>query len=554
MGLLALASRVFFGYTISMNEDKTGLKIVLGILGALAIIAALWRVLAYEPGNVARGSSTSKTIPAQTSGDVPVQTPQQQALLDELLSVPVQQESVSLAEQPVHPVAAQPSSWAAEPQNRASRKQNYPGRTSAHTPQRYVDTNFYTPDNKQPSSYVAPATASYATGSYAGPQVNFNSSAQDRMREERAQMLAPYLRPNRKEKEQMDAKWAKLSAAIDRAVLQALTPKSKREQNIEKYAAQNNTSHVKESGFAGPYAPVANAVAVQKNEIVKSFGSAFGSRAAAQAGSLMDNYAQELAGALNMPNATPEQKEQKVKEISKKYQKEMDKLAEKNQYDKFVADRIAKDNEQKAQLQAQYPNPQLNAKFSQIIDEAREKDLALATQHLPAEEYYKAAYANHYNTHTKLEDAVRQAGESLNALHRLDEEKAKKELDALQQQEEDGKIISVARKASKEDREGLAETLKKERNDLLGQVVKVYGEEKSQEVKQILDDYNAKMQETMQQELSPAERARRQQDLRADSNRQILRWQMDQVSEMNIPDEQKQALLEKLRQDYNNIK
>ena len=75
-----------------------------------------------------------------------------------------------------------------------------------------------------------------------------------------------------------------------------------------------------------------------------------------------------------------------------------------------------------------------------------------------------------------------------------------------------------------------------------------------QEIKQILDNYDAKMKETMQQELSPAERAQRQHDLRANSNRQILQWQMDQVQQMNIPDEQKQATLEKLRQDYNNIK
>ena len=538
-----------------MNEDKTGLKITLGVLAALAIVAALWRVLAYEPGRASAKAPSAVTTArsGRSSSQRPLEQTKRQEILDEFLEKDAQDPRANPS-RPVAPVTVEINRPVVYPQTRASHKQGYPGRTATGGGKRYVDTNFYTQDNKQPLAYTAQPHTAYTPRTYAGPQAGFTASAQSRMQEERANMLAPYLRPNRKEKEQMDARWAKLSAAIDRAVAQALMPKSKRNQNIEKYTTANHMAEEKSSGLTGPYAPVTQAVAAQKNEIVKSFASAFGGRAAQQASSLMDHYAQELAGALNMPNATPEQKEQKVKEISKKYQNEMDHLAEKNQYDKFVAQRLAQDNKQKAELQAQYPNPELNAKFSQIIDEAREKDLALATQQLSAQDYYKAAYANQYEAHTKMEEAVRQAGESLSGLHRLDEERAQKELASLQQQEEEGKIISVARKAPKEDLDAMAETLKEERNKLVGQVAQAYGEDKSQEIKQILDNYDAKMKETMQQELSPAERAQRQHDLRANSNRQILQWQMDQVQQMNIPDEQKQATLEKLRQDYNNIK
>ena len=552
MGLLALAGKIFFGYTISMNEDKTGLKIVLGILGVLAVVAALWRVLAYEPGRAVRSATSAVT--GQDTLSTRKQAPQEvqhQELLDEFLSTSTKKADASSPQQAREGVSQTSVPY---PQNRAMRKQVYPGRASAMGAKRYVDTNFYTQDSKQPAAYTAQPNTAYAPSSYIGPQANLNTSAQSRMQEERAQMLAPYLRPNRKEKEQMDAKWAKLSAAIDRAVAQALTPKSKREQNIEKYTAQTNTAQATSSGFTGAYAPVGHAIAAQKEDIVKSFGSAFGGQAAQQAGSLMDHYAQELAGALNMPNATPEQKEQKVKEISKKYQNEMDKLAEKNQYDKFVAQRIAQDKEQKAQLRAQYPTPELNAKFDQIIDEAREKDLALATQHLPAEEYYKAAYANQYEAHTKLENAVRQAGQTLSGLHAWDNQQAQKQLQMLQAQEEEGKIISVARKSTPAEIAGLQNTLNQERNDLLEQVSKAYGEEKTQEMKQILDTYYNQMMQFSQQELSPAQRQEMQLKLRADSNRQILQWQMDQVQQMNIPKKKKQATLEKLRHDYNNIK
>ena len=39
-----------------------------------------------------------------------------------------------------------------------------------------------------------------------------------------------------------------------------------------------------------------------------------------------------------------------------------------------------------------------------------------------------------------------------------------------------------------------------------------------------------------------------------EANRQLIDQKIRYVEKMNLPDEQKQILLEKLRQDYNNIK
>ncbi|MBR2081395.1 MAG: hypothetical protein IJ876_00020 [Elusimicrobiaceae bacterium] len=538
-----------------MNEDKTGLKIVLGVLGALAVIAALWRILAYEPQSAVRPSARSVSTAAERSK-------QPAALLEQAK----RRELLGDAPAPVQPVPAAATSTPQNfmpytasarpvvyPQNRASSKQPYP--THNLGGKRYVDTNFYTTDFKQPTAPSAPDYNDNGSRTGVGtPQVNFNSSTQARMQEERARMLAPYLRPNRKEKERMDAQWAKLSAAIDRAVLQALTPKSKREQNIEKYAAKNNVSEGVNAGFSGPYAPVGEAVAAQKQEVMKNFAQAFGSSAAQQAGAMMDQFSSELAGALSTPGVSTEQTTARVKEITQKYQRQMDKLAEKNQYDKFVAERVAQDNQQKEQLRAQYANADLNAKFSEIIDAAREKDLALATQHLPAEEYYKALYNNRYEAHSQLEQAVRQAGESLQPLRQWDNTQAQQQLEALQAREEAGQTISVARKSTPAEVAGMQDTLNRERTDLLKQVTQAYGEENARGMKQILDDYYNQMMQAAQQELSPADRQALQLKLRAESNRQLLKWQMDRVQEMNLPEDQKQAALEKLQQDYDNIK
>lgn len=537
-----------------MNEDKTSLKIALGILGVLAVAAALWRVLAYEPQRdaVRPYASSADESSSQMRANGSPQELQRQELLDEFLATPSQGAVVSapLQTEKTGPVLPQP--FAVYPQNRATRKQTYPGRTSVRATPRYIDTNFYSQDNKQPTSYTAQPGVAYTSGAYVGPQVNFTSSAQERMQQERAQMLAPYLRPNRKEKEQMDARWAKLSAAIERAVAQALMPKSKRTQNIEKYATKNNTEEVKTSGFTGAYAPVASAVSVQKNEIVKSFGSAFGDQAAAQAGSLMDQYAQELAGALNMPNATPEQKEQQVKEISQKYQKEMDKLAEKNQYDKFVAERIAQDNKQKAELGALYPEQK--EQISELIDQTREKDLALATQNLPRDEYFNRLAQNNQQLRSGIQQAVAAGGKSVQEFHQWEQNKNQEYLKTLAELEEKGKIQSVARVAIADEKKQTQAEIEVQSTQIADEIEKNFGKEAKAEFELISQNYAQALKQINEKELSISQRADQKNNAMKEANRQVIDLEIRYVEKMDIPDGQKQAILEKLRQDYNNIK
>ncbi len=537
---------------MDMNEEKTGLKIVLGILAVLAVLGALWRVLSYEEQH-----SSASTAPVQTvsvQGDLTVEDPLQELKTQELLGdtttpVAVASAAPAVSQASMH---VSPSSKMPYPQNRATPKQpyaNYPG--GGKPSQRYVDTNFYTPDNKPLAA--SPRNTSYAS-TVTGPSVSFNTSASAKVQEERARMLAPYLRPNRKEKERMDAQWNKIAAAIERAVAQALMPKSKKEAMIEKYsAAQGTAQAVQNSGFTGPFAAVGQQIASQKQTIVQSMGSAFGSSAAQEAASLMDSYAGEVANALNTPGLTAEQATKEVKEISKKYQEKMDKMAEKNQYDKFTADRIAQDNQQKEALRAAYQDPDLNIKFGQIIDAGREKELSLATQNLPPNEYYQAVYANQYDMHHQLEEAVRQAGQPLDALHQLEQKQAQSDLEVLKQKEEAGQIQSVAREYTTAEKAGVSTHLEKEQKDMLDTLTKAYGPENRADFEQLLQTYQQQVMQAAAQELSPAEHQAREMQLANEFNRQLIDLRIEKIQQMNIPDEQKQAAIEKLRQNYNQI-
>ena len=246
-----------------MEEDKTALKVALGALVALAVVAALWRVLAYEPGTpapVRRSAGSVQAVSSQPAGAVaPRIAVTEQDALNELLpedtaATPVLPAAVA----PVQTVAPQPARKVAYPQHRASRKVPYP---SVGADERTVNTNFYPTHSQRPRVPYAQAATSFY-------QDNATNNAATRVQEERAHMLAPYLSPNRKQKEQMDEKWAKLSAAIERAVLQALTPKSKKEQMLEKYAPKA-AGTAATSGLTGPFAPVANEIAAQKTILSK---------------------------------------------------------------------------------------------------------------------------------------------------------------------------------------------------------------------------------------------------------------------------------------------
>lgn len=532
-----------------MNEDKTALKIALLILGALAVVAALWRVLAYEP-SAARGDfrpMAGGTIaqPDFSNARFPVS---EQEALDELLpqGQPNSRPQASLAANSKTNPKATPSRRVAYPENRASHKEAYPAQSSAGG-QRYVGTNFY-PTQQQPVPYAQAAASFYKGGNTSG---NSAHSVSARMQEERAQMLAPYLRPNRKQKEQMDAKWAKLSAAIDRAVAQALTPKSKKEQMVEKYAASKNAA-AGQSGLTGPFAPVVNAIAAQKNDIVKSFAQSFGASAAKEASQLMDSFAGEVAAAASAPGLTSQQAAAQVKEIAKKYEKKMDKLAEKSQYDKFVADRVAQDNKQKAELGALYPEEKVQ--IGQLIDQTREKDLALATQNLPREEYFNQLAQNNQALRSGIQKLVTQGGKSVQDFQKWEQGQTQAYLEKLGQLEEAGQIQSVARVATPDEKRKTQADIDAQKPKFLDGIEKSFGPQAKADFEPIFENYERTLKQIDEAKLSPLERETQRANATKEANRELFSKKIEYVEKMNIPDEQKQAALNELRQAYNNIK
>ena len=532
-----------------MNDDHTLLKVGFGILAVLAILGALWRVLSYPSTQT---SQTNKVRPAAVRSqpqyaEGPVQTLsdiKEQELLGDSVA-PAQ--ATPNAQDTRNPLYRTNQPFVSYPQNRASAKQTYPGRPS--TAKRYVDTNFYDTNPKTPTQN--PRATSYGSSGYAGPQVNFNNSS-SRMQEERARMLAPYLRPNGQEKARMDAQWNKLTAGLERAIAKALFPKSKKEEMIEKYTAQaqpTKTNAVQTPGFAGALSPVGEQLATQKQAIMQSMGRTFGGAAARQAGGIMDSFAGEVSSVLNSPQGTAEQKMQQVQQIAKKYQDKMDKLAEKNQYDKFVADRVAQDNKQKEELGALYPEQR--EQIGQLIDQTREKDLALATQNLPREEYFNQLAQNDQQLRNDIQQVVVQGGKSVQELRRWEENKNKEYLKELAEMEEKGQIQSVASVAGADERKKTQAEVEVQSPKILEGFVKSFGEETRKDVESILSGYEQTLKQIDDEKLSVSERQTKKINAMNAANRELFEVGREKIEALNIPDEQKRARIEQLQQTFN---
>ncbi len=533
-----------------MNEEQRTLKVFLGILALLAVLGALWRVMTYQPGSPVPGTRQTveikQTLPAAETLSAPNET------VNELLadpistSSPVQTRPNSL---PAMPTQVEPSPRVVYPQNRSTVRQTYVPR--AQTGQRYVDQNFYTPDTKTPTSYQT--GSSYTSSGFTGPQVNFNTSTAARLQEERASMLAPYLRPNKQDKARMDAQWNKMAAALERAIAKALTPKSKKEEMIEKYAGKAPSPVSSQTpGFTGQLAPVGEQLAVQKQQMMQSMGSAFGSAAAQQTGGIMDAFAGELAGILNAPNITAAEKEKQVKELTRKYQDKMDKLAQKNQYDKFVAQRTAQINEQKEAFRAKY-DEQLSDKLGQILEDEWQQEQQLATQNLPVDEYNTKMAQLHQQKRNELQQTVLEQGQSVNPLLELEKQQEEKALKELQAKVEAGEVESVTRAATPNEIKQMQADLKVKSADTLDKIAKdpLLGPKAAEEFKPILDNYQQQLNTLYQQELSVDERRQKEGELLKSVNRQLLDKQIASIEKLELPEAQKQHILDELNQAYN---
>ena len=120
---------------------------------------------------------------------------------------------------------------------------------------------------------------------------------------------------------------------VDRALLEAMAPKGKREQNLEKYMpsaggedGETNRS-TSSSANAAVTSEVSRQLAAQAQQVVGQMRRNYGDAVAGQASEIMNDFQQEMASLLNSP-LSPEEKMIKAQELNNKYNEKLRKLNE----------------------------------------------------------------------------------------------------------------------------------------------------------------------------------------------------------------------------------
>lgn len=352
------------------------------------------------------------------------------------------------------------------------------------------------PAYKKPGagSYSRTGASGYTGGGVAGPLPGSSSrgASQDRASAAREKILNEFGSPaTRQLQEKVNRQLSGVSDGIHRAIANALIPKGKRETNIEKYLARHKGEPVSASN---PFDSVVKQVSDQKAGVVNNMASSFGAAAGKQAGKIMDSFANEMQQAVNTPNATPEEIAAKTREINDKYQQQLQKFGQKQAANQALQERMAEDQELKEQLSSKYGS-KIGAQLGQIIDEYRQKELALAREPLSAEEYHRRLTQLHIERDEASRRVLHQNGVSAAGYNEIQDKQAE---DRLHQEGED---IESGRKLEQRvtdsDRDEILQDSHQKIENIARQYEEAYGPEVGQQVRDLQREYEERLRNNM---------------------------------------------------------
>ncbi len=534
-----------------MENNKRLFQLGLLIIVLLAMGLALMRTTTYNRSAQTRqvSSAQEEQLERQSIADLKDQ---------EILGLPPQEDDSLTREQKralaVQRYVRRPGRLALDEQdytlNPAALQNPYAQLPSVSTGGGMSSSGTYRPKGLSAANYGQYGSSYSGSGAPAaqGPGV-YRPTVEEQMQAERNRAFAPFMTAVPKEQQKrLETQLKGLSSGIDRAVAKALLPKSKKDANIEKYLQRNASP---QAVAAGPFAPVLDQVAAQKSGVVNSMGQTFGPQAAQEASKVMDSFQNEMTSAVTAPGQTPQQIAQKVKEVTKKYEQKLQKMTQDNGFKKFEQERIAKDNLLKEEIGKQYGS-EIAALASEKIDAARAKDMQLARQGLPAEEYYKQQLANQRDRRKALEDIILKNGKSTKGLFAAEDEVERRDIEQKLQDEEDGKTLGRSYKAGEKELAAIDHSLNQERKEKLQTAGQIYGEEGARKIDAIYqkyyDDY---MKIWNDPDSSKTSKQQASMKLRQDVNKQLEEVQNDpQMQEARL-DRQVESSLSQLMQDPN---
>lgn len=367
-------------------------------------------------------------------------------------------------------------------------------------------------------------SSGYTGGTHALPGSSARGALQDKASLAREKILNQYGSPaTRKLQEKLNKQLSGVSDGIHRAIAQALVPKGKRETNIEKYLARHNGEPVPSSN---PFDSVVKQVSDQKAGVVNSMASSFGAAAGKQAGQIMDSFANEMQQAVNTPNATPEEIAAKTKAINDKYQKQLQKFGQKQAANQALQERMAEDQKLKEQLSSKYGS-KIGAQLGQVIDEYRQRELALAREPLSVEEYHKRLSQLHIEREEASRNILRQNGVSAAGYNEIQEQQAKERLEQMGRDIESGKKLE--QRMTDGDRNYILQDSQQQTDQIARQYEQAYGPEAAQQVRDLQREYEERLRKNMAPNPDGSERSRHEIDVANNQAREEMNQRLQEI-------------------------
>ena len=543
-----------------MEKNKRLLQIALVCAVFLAVFLALLRMTSYNAGS---------------GGLTPRQASEERRLVEnlkneEILGIPPQSSASPAASKEAKRALAvqryvRRPDLAVKPGGYTVNPSITPNHSYSALPSVATAGHFSSGSNYRPKGLSAPNYSQYGSGSgYAGnyspsaqgaaaapqPPGVYRPTVQEQIQNERERAFSPFLTGMSKQQQQerLQNQLKGLSSNIDRALAKALLPKNKKNANIEKYLQRNSSP---EAVSAGPFAPVLDQVASQKAGVVNSMEQAFGKEAGQEAAQVMDSFQSEMASAVNSPNLSSQQIAEKVKQVAQKYEKKLQKMSNDNSFKKFQQERLEKDNRLKEELAKQY-GPEIAAQANKAIDAAREKDMKLALQGLPAEEYYKQQMENQRDRRKALEDIITKSGKSTQGLFTAEDNLERQEVEQRLQDEKEGKILGRSYRTGEKELAAIDNSLRQERDEKLKTAGEVYGEEGARRIDAIYQKYYDDYMKIWQDpDSSRTDKQKASMELRQGVNKELEQLQNDpQLKEARL-NRQVDSSMAQLMQDPN---
>ena len=361
-------------------------------------------------------------------------------------------------------------------------------------------------------NYTAPANALYtsAQNQQLNHQRSYNTLPNPSNTQQTAESIWAEYTPKQTYKEQkaLEGKLNNMSSAIERAITQAMLPKSKRNQNIEKYlnrrsgTAPAQTNVGAEKGGASTPAPVTpqQQIASQASGIVSDIQKNYGDDAAAKAQDIMSDFEQEMAAAFD-PNGDPQENALRAKAVNHKYNEKLRKLNQEESMRKMEAEWRAKNEEKLAEIGRKF-NPQTQAAAREKMEANLQERMKIMRTPQSEEDMYRQILALEEKERKELETVVKEKNPTdltaVAKLHELENEQAKEQILQAEREEKEGRQTQQNFQVNEQSLAEMNKSWEKESQEIINSLA-AYGPEVQAQAKDILDQMRAERSQIMAQ-------------------------------------------------------